>query len=89
MSESTWMPDAPLLLTIPQTAALLNVCPKTIRKLISRRELVARRIGARVLVPRTSIDSFVKKDHETESDEQKQIRAQRSEGRSRRQEKSE
>jgi excisionase family DNA binding protein len=68
MSEqqnANWAPDAPLLLTVFQVAALLNVCPKTVRNLIAARELVGRRVGSRVLVPRTSVESFVRKDHQT------------------------
>ena len=74
LHKPEWMPEAPLLLTVLQVAALLNLCPKTVRKLVARRELVARRIGARVLVPRTSIESFMKRDHSTESPELKEAR---------------
>jgi excisionase family DNA binding protein len=68
MSEqenASWMPDAPLLLSIFQVAALLGLCPKTIRNLIKANELVGRRVGSRLLVPRTSVESFVRKDHLT------------------------
>jgi len=69
MSESVhvaWKPDAPLLLTIAQTASLLNLSPRTVRRLLRRRELVRRKVGARTLIPRTSIESFAKRDHATQ-----------------------
>jgi excisionase family DNA binding protein len=61
-----WMPDSPLLLTKEQTAALLNVSVRTVGNLLARRELVRRKIGTRTLIPRTSIDAFLKRDHATQ-----------------------
>ena len=61
----SWMPHAPLLLSVFQAAALLNVCPKTVRNLVACGELVGRRIGDRLLIPRTSIETFIKRDHVT------------------------
>jgi len=60
-----WKPDTPLLLSIIQVAALLGVSPRTVRNLLHRRELVPRKIGARTLIPRTSVAAFLKKDHQT------------------------
>jgi excisionase family DNA binding protein len=77
MSETTntsWIPDAPLLLSIPQTAALLGISERTTKRLIARRELVSRKIGSRTLVPRTSVENFLRRDHETETPEQKKER---------------
>jgi excisionase family DNA binding protein len=68
MSESVqvaWKPDGPLLLTVDQTAALLNLSPRTVRRLLGRRELVRRKVGARTLIPRSSVESFVRRDHQT------------------------
>lgn len=62
-----WKPDAPLLLTIEQTAMLLNVSPRTVKRLLANRELIGRKIGARRLIARTSIENFVKRDHATEN----------------------
>jgi excisionase family DNA binding protein len=72
-----WMPDAPLLFTREQTATLLNVSPRTVDNLLRRKELVRRKIGSRSLIPRTSIDAFLKRDHATESEEEKEIRRQK------------
>jgi excisionase family DNA binding protein len=71
-STTTWMPDAPLLLSFEQTAAWLNLSTRTIRRLVARRELVGRRIGGRVLIPRKSIEAFTRKDHQTLSDEERE-----------------
>lgn len=60
-----WMPTEPLLYSIEQTAALLNVSARTLKRLIARRELVSRKVGARTLIPRTSIEAFTRKDHST------------------------
>jgi excisionase family DNA binding protein len=68
VSEATnpaWTPDAPLLLTIEQAAALLNVSPGTVKNLLRRRELVRRKIGALTRIPRSCVEAFVKRDHQT------------------------
>jgi excisionase family DNA binding protein len=54
-----------LLYTKPQAAALLNVSVRTIGNLLRRRELVRRKIGGKTLIPRTSIEAFLKRDHPT------------------------
>jgi excisionase family DNA binding protein len=64
-SNPSWAPDAPLLLTQEQCAALLNISPRTVRNLLRRKELTRRRIGSRCLIPRTSIEAFLKRDHAT------------------------
>jgi excisionase family DNA binding protein len=53
----------PLLLTQRQAALLLNVSERTIRRLLRDGELVRRKVGAKTLIPRTSVQSFVKRDH--------------------------
>jgi excisionase family DNA binding protein len=62
-----WMPDAPLLLTKQQAAALLNISVRTVGNLLRMRELVRRRIGSRCLIPKTSVEAFLRKDHQTRS----------------------
>jgi excisionase family DNA binding protein len=61
--DKNWAPDAPLLLTIEQVAALLGLSPRTIRYLLKQKELVRRKIGARTLIPRSSVEAFIKRDH--------------------------
>jgi len=63
--NAAWMPEAPLLLNIFQVAALLGVSPGTVKNLINCGELVRRKIGARTLVPRSSVENFIRKDHVT------------------------
>jgi excisionase family DNA binding protein len=60
-----WQPDAPLMFSVFQTHVLLGLCEKTIRNLIDAGELTARRVGDRLLIPRSSIESFIKRDHVT------------------------
>lgn len=63
--NTSWMPE-PALWSKEQAAAYLGVSVRTIGNLLRRRELVRRKIGARCLIPRTSIESFLKKDHATQ-----------------------
>ena len=60
-----------LLLSVEEAARLLNLSPRTVRRLLHNRELVRRKVGARTLVPRTSIAAFLKKDHETKAPDEK------------------
>jgi excisionase family DNA binding protein len=60
-----WMPE-PALWTKEQAAAYLNVSVRTIGNLLRRRELVRRKIGSRTLIPKTSIEAFLKRDHPTQ-----------------------
>ena len=61
----SWMPE-PALWTKAQAAAYLNVSERTIGNLLRRKELVRRRIGSRTLIPKTSLEAFLKKDHATQ-----------------------
>lgn len=54
-----------LAYSIDQVADILMVCGKTVRRLIGRGELVHRRIGTKILVPRAAIENFLKKSHPT------------------------
>ena len=67
MQNPNWKPDMPLLLSILQVATLLGISERTTKRLIARGELVSRKVGSRRLVPRTSVEAFVRKDHATKS----------------------
>jgi excisionase family DNA binding protein len=58
-------PFAPLLVSIGQAALMLSISERTCKRLIARREIIARKIGSRTLVVRKSLESFVKRDHPT------------------------
>jgi excisionase family DNA binding protein len=49
----------PLALSIQDTAKQLSVSPQSVRKLIERGELKTRRVGVRVLIPRTELERFL------------------------------
>jgi excisionase family DNA binding protein len=49
----------PLYLEIPEVAAVLRVCVRTVNNLLNRGELERRRLGGRTLVPRESIRAWV------------------------------
>ena len=53
------LPD-PLFYDIDQAAAALNVCTKTVRRLIARRKLSSCSALRKVLIPRKQIEDFMK-----------------------------
>jgi excisionase family DNA binding protein len=60
-TNSTWMPDAPLLLDQHQVALLLNISERTVRSLIHTKQLPVIHIGRRCLIRRSSIDALLLK----------------------------
>jgi excisionase family DNA binding protein len=70
--QSEWMPSEPLLLSVEQTSVLLNLSVRTVKRLLDRRELVRRKIGSTVRIPRSSVEAFLKRDHETGNSETSQ-----------------
>jgi len=54
-----------LAYTKAEAASALGLSPRTIDNLIAAKEIVARKIGRRVLIPATSLHSFVRCDHRT------------------------
>lgn len=67
-----WTPE-PLLLNFLQVAIILGVSKRTVVNLVDRGELVRRKIGARSLIPRTSVEAFCRKDHATGQHRPKKI----------------
>jgi excisionase family DNA binding protein len=59
------MQTTKLLLSKRDCAAALSVSVRTVENLIARKELVARRIGSRTLIPVASLEAFTKRDHAT------------------------
>lgn len=60
------MSNTKLLLSKKEVASALSVSVRTIENLIFRKELVVRKIGRRTLVPAAALESFVRRNHETE-----------------------
>jgi excisionase family DNA binding protein len=58
--------EQPLVYTVEETAALLKVSRRTVNNLLRRGELVRRKIGSRTIIPRTSIEAFLRRDHATQ-----------------------
>lgn len=50
------------ILTVAQTAQYLQVCEKTVRRLISRNELIASKIGNSWRIQKKDIDSYLKEN---------------------------
>jgi len=49
-----------------KAAQMLGVSLRTIERLIALKELQVRRLGRRVLIPRTSLENFLRSDHPTQ-----------------------
>lgn len=49
----------PLAYSIKDTAKLYGVSPQDVRKLIERGELKTRRVGVRILIPRSELERFL------------------------------
>lgn len=54
-----------ILLDKKTVAGLLSVSVRTVDNLIARGELVCRRVGRRVLIPRQALEQFARRDHAT------------------------
>jgi excisionase family DNA binding protein len=65
-TQADFRPE-PALWSVQQAAIYLGVSTRTIHNLMARGELVRRKIGSRTLIPKTSLQSFLKRDHETQS----------------------
>jgi excisionase family DNA binding protein len=62
------MTEQKILFSKRDAAEMLSVSPRTLDYLIAMRELEVRRVGRKVLVPRTEIERFAKRDHATKQD---------------------
>ncbi|MGH9683025.1 MAG: helix-turn-helix domain-containing protein [Candidatus Acidiferrales bacterium] len=60
------MPE-PLTLNKAEAAKVLRVSIRTIDRLIALKQLPVRRLGRRVLIPRNSLQTFLKTDHPTKA----------------------
>jgi excisionase family DNA binding protein len=52
-----------LLYSKKEAASALSVSVRTLENYIRRKELIARRIGRRTLVPLASLEAFARRDH--------------------------
>ena len=60
--------EIPKILVSKRDAALaLSLSVRTIENLISRKELVSRRVGRRTLIPVSSLEAFARRDHASPS----------------------
>ena len=59
-----------LLVSKRDAALALSVCVRTIENLIQAKELPARKIGRRTLIPARALEDFARRDHPTRPDGQ-------------------
>jgi excisionase family DNA binding protein len=57
--------QAPLLVSKRDAAAMLSLCVRTVDKLIATKQLSARKVGKRVLIPYSALVQFARRDHIT------------------------
>ena len=57
--------QTPLLVSKKEASVLLGVCPRTIDNFVARKELPARKIGRRTLIPYSAVVAFSRRDHNT------------------------
>ena len=55
----------PLVYSVRETALALGVSSRTIRNLLRAKQLVRRKIGSRTLIPISSVEAFLRRDHAT------------------------
>ncbi len=60
-------PDEPerLAYNVSEAARALGVSTRSVYNLLRRGELVRRKIGARSVIPKTSLEAFLRRDHAT------------------------
>lgn len=61
--DSTQQKETRLLVTKREAASALSVSIRTVENFIRRKELGARKIGRRTLIPLASLESFARRDH--------------------------
>lgn len=57
-----------LLVSKREAAEMLSLSIRSIDNLISCRELIARKVGRRTLVPLSALEAFARRDHPTRDD---------------------
>lgn len=57
--------DDQIFLSKREAARMLSISVRTVDNLIGRKELSARRVGRRVLIPRKALEEFTRRDHPT------------------------
>jgi excisionase family DNA binding protein len=63
MENPTPQPQQRILLSKKEAAYLLSISLRKLDYLIAQRQLVVRKIGTKVLIPRTALVDFSKGDH--------------------------
>jgi excisionase family DNA binding protein len=66
--------NKPIAVNKREAAQLLGVSLRTIDRLIAIKELQVRRLGRRVLIPRSALESFLRRDHPTQEIENVAVR---------------
>jgi len=61
--NSTQQKETRLLVTKREAASALSVSIRTVENFIRRKELAARKIGRRTLIPLASLEAFARRDH--------------------------
>ena len=65
MTTMTTTTAEPLLLTVPESAKLLNISRVTVFKLLRSGRLASLKIGAKRMIPRQELDRFIERETAT------------------------
>lgn len=66
-------PENPVLAVgVMEAARRLGLSQRTVATLIARRELPSRKVGRRRIIPVAALEQFLRRDHATESSDDKQ-----------------
>ena len=66
VEERSEMTD-PILISKREAAKTLSISIRSLDYLLASKEICARRIGRRVLIPRRALEEFARRDHPTRS----------------------
>lgn len=58
----------PVLVSKKKAVCALDVCVRTVENLIAAKQLPARKIGRRTLIPYRALQEFARRDHATASE---------------------
>ncbi len=68
------MDEQPLLVDIRSAARMISVSPRTVQNLIAAKRIVARKIGRRTLILRSSLEQLARRDTPSPSVEAAEVR---------------
>jgi excisionase family DNA binding protein len=66
--------EAVIAVGVTEAARRLGLSPRTVATLVSRRQLVSRKVGRRRIIPVAALETFVRTDHSIEQEGSKTVK---------------